>query len=109
MEKGRAYRRYLEEKHLKKRLQRVIFHGLFWRRYKDINGNKFARPLVSNLLGDPIYTKFKTLTTDKWNSKRKIKYSPNKSKEWYRDNKKNETREYQKKELEKILKDNGLK
>lgn len=107
--KGRAHRRYMEEKHLKKRLERVVFLNYFWRRYKDINGNKHAKPIISNLLGDPIYSKLKSTTTDKWGSKRKIKYSPNRSKEWYRDNKKLETREFRRRELHRILKESGIK
>lgn len=50
----------------------------------------------------------KSYSTDKWDSKHKVKYSPNKSKGYWRYKSKN-TREYDKKEFLKILKEYGIK
>jgi hypothetical protein len=45
-----------------------------------------------------------------WDSKSKVKYSPNKNKPYYRDGKKRfENREYNRVLFFKILKENGLK
>lgn len=105
----RATRRYLKEKHFKRRLQVVRIKSRYWRGYKDVNGNKIINPLPSDYLGDTAYMKYKSIRTDKYDTKRKIKFSPNKSKMYYRDNKKLDTREFRNKEFLKILKENGIK
>ena len=105
----RATRRYLEEKHFKRRLEINRFKSRYWRGYKDVNGNKIINPLASDYLGDPMYMKYKSIKTDKYDTKSKVKFSPNKSKTYYRDNKKLDTREFRNREFKKILKENGLK
>ena len=105
----RSTRRYLEEKHFKRRLEINRFKSRYWRGYKDVNGNKIVNPLASDYLGDPMYMKYKSIKTDKYDTKSKVKFSPNKSKTYYRDNKKLDTREFRNKEFKKILKDNGIK
>lgn len=107
--RDRSYRRYVEEKILKKRLSNLKSNQFYWSRYKDINGNKHANPTVADFLGDSSYMKYKSIATDKYNTRRKIKFSPKRSKDWYRDNKKIDTREYRDKELLKILKENGIR
>jgi hypothetical protein len=105
----RAKRRYLEEKHFNRRLKVHAFNQRYWRSYTDINGNRISNPLPSDYLGDSNYMKYKNIRTDKYGTKRKVKFSPNKSKSYYRDNKKLDTREYRNKEFFKILRDNGVK
>ncbi len=105
----RAKRRYLEEKHFKRRLEIITLKQRYWRRFKDVNGNIISNPLPSDYLGDLMYMKYKSIRTDKYNTKRKVKFSPNRSKSYYRDSKKLDTREYRNKEFRKILKSNGIK
>lgn len=51
----------------------------------------------------------KSYSTDNWDSKHKVKYSPNKSKEYWRYKGGKGTREYDKKQFLKILKEYGIK
>jgi hypothetical protein len=65
---------------------------------------------VSVLGTIPVTVKYfiaKTLTTEKHDTKNKVKFSPNKNYNYWRDHT-NETREYQKKVFRIILKENGL-
>ena len=104
----RETRRYLEEKYFKRRLKLFASNQRYWRRYKDVNGNKISNPLPSDYLGDSSYMKYKSIRTDMHDTNRKVKFSPNKSKSYYRDDKP-DTREFRNKEFLKILKINGLR
>jgi len=105
----RCQRRYLNEKHFKRRLEIQKFSKYYWRSYKDVNGIKHANPKISDYLSDTFYMKFKKISTNKFDSKRKVKFSPNKSKSYYRDNKKIDTREFRRLEFFRLLRQYGLK
>ena len=66
--------------------------------------------MVSDYLSTKDHFNAKTISTDKWATKHKVKYSPNSSKTYWRDEGRyKQTREYNKKYFLKILKENGLK
>ena len=105
--RNRAWRRYVEERIVVRRLKRVALQ-FKWFGFEDANRFIIKNPRYIDYLGTKSHFLSKTITTDKWDSKNKIKYSPNRSKGYYRDSKLTETREYRKKEFIKILKQNGI-
>jgi hypothetical protein len=106
--RGRAWRRYVEEKVVKKRLK--FFTMAHSYSSININGSKTKHPLISDYLSLKEHFDAKTIKTSNWSSKYKIKYSPNKTKGYWRDEGRyKQTREFNKKYLLKILKENGLK
>lgn len=109
--RDRAWRRYIEEKWVKKRLYFISNKSRwYWRGLEDINGFNIQNVKLKDYIGKVENFMYKNYTTDKYSSKNKIKYSPNKNKPYYRDGKKRlSTREYNKKEFLKILKQNGIK
>ncbi len=107
--RNRPWRRYMEERIVKRRLTYLAKECTWWRGFEDVNGFIIQHPRFIDYLGTKQHFDAKTLSTDRWNTKQKIKYSPNKSKNYYRANKKNQTREYVKREFLKILKENGIK
>lgn len=109
MTRDRAWRRYVQEKVVKQRLKVLASTSSWWRGLEDVNGFINQHPRFIDYVGTKDYFRCKSITTPKWVSKRKIKYSPNKSKEYYRDNKKLDTREYRSREFFKILRENGIK
>jgi hypothetical protein len=107
--RGRAWRRYVEEKVVKRRINLLITSSHWWRFY-NINGSKCSHPTILDHLGSKEHFNAKTITTDSWSSKHKVKFSPNKTKGYWRDEGRYEqTREFNKKCFLKILKENGLK
>lgn len=109
MIRDRAWRRYMEERIVIKRMKRACYVH-YWRGYKDINDIKNRKYTLTTWIGDQIHFRAKTHTTTKWDSRHKVKYSPNKNKNYYRDEGKNsQTRESTKKLFLKILIENGLK
>ena len=106
--RGRAWRRHIEEKVVKKRLFNFINHSGNWWRFYNINGSKTNHPLLNDLLSTKDHFNAKTITTDNWTSKNKDKYSSNKTKGWRYSNGGDKTREWNKKYFIKILKENGL-
>lgn len=107
--RDRAWRRYVEQRIVIRRLKTLSSISCWWRGWSDLNGINYQNPRWVNYLGTKDHFQSKTLTTPKWTTKRKIKYSPNKSKEYWRDNKKLDTREYRSREFFKILRENGIK
>lgn len=109
--RNRAWRRHIEEKWVKYRLRNVInTTRWFWRGLEDVNGFSIQHPKMKDYIGRIENFMYKTYTTDNYLSKSKVKYSPNKNKSYYRDHKKkHSTREYNKREFLKILKENGIK
>ncbi len=108
--RGRAWRRYVEEKVVKKRINLLITSSNSWWRFYNINGSKTAYPTIIDYLSTKDHFDAKTITTDSWISKHKVKFSSNKSKPHYRDEGKyKQTREFNKRYFLKILKENGLK
>ena len=108
--RDRAWRRYVEEKVVKKRINLLITASNSWWRFYNVNGSKTAHPTITDHLSTKEHFNAKTLTTDSWTSKHKTKYSSNKSKTYYRNEGRNQqTREFNKRYLLKVLKENGLK
>jgi hypothetical protein len=106
--RGRAWRRYIEERVIVSRLKRHTLYKYWYS--EDANKNYFKKILIVDFLEKQNYFHSKTITTPMWDSKSKVKYSPNRNKPYYRDGKKRfENREYNRVLFFKILKENGLK
>jgi hypothetical protein len=111
MERDRAWRRHIEEKQVKKRITRLSNKTKsYWRFLEDVNGFNFQFPKLKDYIGRIENFMFKNYTTDKYLSRNKVKFSPNKNKPYFRDGRKKlSTREYKKREFLKILKENEIK
>lgn len=107
--RDRAWRRYIEERIVIRRIRTTIYIRSYWRYFKDVNGYGHNPALLKDLIGTKDTQRFKTLVTTKYDTRYKIKYSPNKSKDSYRENRMLETREYRKNEFLEILKEYGIK
>ena len=109
MVRDRAWRRYIEERIVIRRMTRSVYTNRWWRGFEDVNDITHHRPTLSVYVGTEIHFRAKTHTTTKWDTKHKVKYSPNKDQGYYRDEGNGQTREKQKRLFLKILKENGLK
>lgn len=113
MIRDRAWRRHMEEKHITKRLKKLCRNSSWYYGLEDTNGIKHKNPRITDYIGTKDYFLSKTLSTSSWDSKYKVKYSPNKSRDYYRDEKPHgqsfSLREKDKIMLLNILKENGLK
>jgi len=105
--RDRAWRRYMEERIVIKRLRWYSWGIWSWRGFEDVNKISHQHPKFSDTIGTQNNFRFKTHTTTKWESNYKTKYSPNRGPRHWRDGFK--TREKDKKIFLKILKENGLK
>ena len=103
--RDRAYRRYIEEKKVIRRLSNI--RG-YWYRFTDANGLYTVAPSLADFIGTENSFRYKTHTTTKWDSKYKEKYSPNKTTGW-RNEGQLRTREENKLLLSNILKEYGIK
>jgi hypothetical protein len=112
MSRNRAWRRYIEESTVIKRLKIKCSTDSWWR-FEDINGIKKYHRRVIDYLGNKDYYRSKTTSTTKWDSRYKTKYSPNSTNGYYRDPKKfresTGLREKDKRDFHKILRENGFK
>ena len=90
-------------------MARAVCNNRWWRGFRDVNDINHQRPTISIYIGTEIHFRAKTHTTTKWDTKHKVKYSPNKDQGYFRDEGNGQTREKQKKLFLKILKENGLK
>lgn len=90
-------------------MARAVCTNRWWRGFRDVNDINHQRPTISIYIGTEIHFRAKTHTTTKWDTKHKVKYSPNKDQGYYRDEGNGQTREKQKILFLKILKENGLK
>jgi hypothetical protein len=99
----------MEERIVIRRMARAVCNNRWWRGFRDVNDINHQRPTISIYIGTEIHFRAKTHTTTKWDTKHKVKYSPNKDQGYYRDEGNGQTREKQKKLFLKILKENGLK
>ena len=107
MNRGRDYRRYVLELNLKKRLNRALFSQWYWwRGFTTINCYKVNKPNITDYIGTSFYKTFKTCSTTRYDSYNKMKYSSNRKN--YCGDKVN-TRENDKHEFIKILKEYGIK
>lgn len=109
MERDRSWRRYMQEKHTLRRLRRQVYSDRYFSFFRDVNGNRVYRINVSSYIGLKTYFMCKSYSTDNCDSRHKVKYSPNKSKEYWRYKGGKGTREYDKKQFLKILKEYGIK
>jgi hypothetical protein len=99
----------MEERIVIRRMARAVCNNRWWRGFRDVNDINHQRPTISIYIGTEIHFRAKTHTTTKWDTKHKVKYSPNKDQGYFRDEGNGQTREKQKKLFLKILKENGLK
>ena len=104
----RAWRRYMEECVVKRRLKLTQSHG--WYYFSDINRRKITYPIWSDFVGTCVQHMFKTYTTKLNDSKHKIKYSPNHTRSYWRDRGRKGKREKDKVIFRKMLeKEYGIK
>ena len=108
----RAWRRYKLEVIVKRRLKRFNSESSWWR-YITPNNDKIKNPIWSDEIGSQDSHFYKTCVTRRHDSRYEIKYSPNRKYSYYRDKKKKGdslgTREADKRQFLKILKENGLR
>lgn len=115
MIRDRAWRRHIKEKHLVRRLRRVCQTNNWYRGFEDVNGIRHKKTSPVDYIGSKDYTWAKTLSTTHYDSRYKVKYSPNNYHDYYRDKKPKSKgqsvglREKDKAIFLKILKENGLK
>ena len=108
--RNRAWRRYMEERIVIRRIRTTTYiRYSYWIYFQDVNGYGHNPVLLKDFIGTRDAHRFKTHVTTKHDTKYKIKYSPNKSKDCYRENRMLETREYRKTEFLEILKEYGIK
>lgn len=108
--RGRAWRRHIEEKVVIKRLRLHTQSVRYWYWIEDVNKNYYKKSIIIDFLERSEYFQAKTITTDYWETKHKVKYSSNRSKPYYRDGKKKfSTREFNKRLFNKLMKENGLR
>jgi hypothetical protein len=109
--RNRAWRRYIEEKIVIKRLNSLVVKSKYYWYFKDCNMITFKNCkslTLSDTIGTEYAFKYKTHITTKWDSVRKMKFSLNRSKETYWRLKSKNTREGCKKEFRRILKEYGI-
>jgi hypothetical protein len=107
--RDRAWRRYVEDKVVIKRLRKRDLTFIHWGGFFDANGYKQNGVMMLNYyIGTSLIFRRKTSTTHRTDSHYNIKYSPNRS--GYRDyrNIKKGTRESSKLLFIKILKENEI-
>lgn len=109
--RNRAWRRHIEEKKVITRLKRQVKSNYFWSYTIDVNKNYFSKILIIDFLEKQTYFQSKTISTTKYDSRNKSKYSPNRMYKgmWGRPGNTPDTREWNKRFLLKTLKENGLK
>ena len=78
----RAWRRYMEEVKVTKRLKLFSARSYYWY-FQDRNNTRISNPLWCDYVGIDVQFMFKTHTTKKHDSKFKTKYSPNKTKGYW--------------------------
>jgi len=105
----RDWRRFQEEKIY---IQRIKRFSRGWYRFRNANGDRVINPTWVDFIGLKGYFHLKNLTTTRYDSKYKTKYSPNKTISYYRDIKVNNQsyglREKDKALVRKIIQD-GLR
>ena len=104
--RGRAYRRYIEDIHVLRRLRNIAMKR--WRLHEDAHRMGHDMPALNDYIGTSYNFLFKNNTTRIYDTRCKYKYSPNrKGDTWYVDHRR--TRLSDKKEFIKILKEYGIK
>jgi hypothetical protein len=103
MLRNRAWRRHIKDVHTIRRIKLSV-KRYYWGFY-DANDNRISNPDIKDFIKTSTEFKAKTLSTTNCDTKNKVKYSPNKSKDYYRNGTKKRTREHSKKTFIKILKE----
>ena len=101
----RAWRRHMEYKIVIRRVKRMT-RCSYWA-FEDANGIKHTNPIMVHYVGTSNCYLFKNITTSHYDTRDKTKYSPNKGRTYWRSKGIN-TREYDKLECIKILKEYEL-
>lgn len=104
--RNHAWRRYKEEIKLIKRLDHII---QIYKYHHDENDVHYIDPSIKHFIGSSVYKMFKTYTTNNYDTRYKIKYSPNHTRSYWRDNSRKGLREKEKLVFLKILKEYGLR
>lgn len=85
--RGIEWKRYQHDRILKKRLREL--HSR-WYCFTTENGDMIQNPIWSDFIGlKGFYFFLRRGTTNKWDTRYAVKYSPNKAKGYYRDRKPN--------------------
>lgn len=106
--KSRAYRRYMEEVIVLRRMKNnVAIHN--WYRYEDVNKIKRSNIMVKDLIKTNHNFMYKTYTTDRCDTINNIKYSSNRNRKSYNNTRDRNTRLLDKHEFRKLLKEYGIK
>lgn len=80
--RSRDWRRFQKEKVYRRRIK---YFSRFWFYCRTANGDRVENPIWLDFIGTPDFFFYKSGTTKTYRSKNKVKYSPNKSKSYYRD------------------------
>lgn len=108
--RDRAWRRYIEEFTVIKRLKKLNYHNSWdYYAFRDANNIRVKRPKTFDYIGTYDNFTYKTHTTKKNRSRFKDKFSPNKRRCKWTDKGSWKTREGQDKEFLRILKEYGIK
>lgn len=105
--RGRAYRRYIEDVKVIKRLKRIS--NKTWYRFVDVNDILFSQPLWMDHIGCKSQFNFKTFTTDKLDTRYKSKWGKGKGRKNYEYSSDNWTRVKDKRNYYKELDALGYK
>jgi hypothetical protein len=105
--KGRAYRRYMEDVKVIKRLKRK--GGRSWYKWTDVNDINIPNPKWFDHIGTDYSFDYKTFTTDVWDTEYKIKWGLKGKKRKYGDSSDPWTRTKDKKRFYKDLDELGYK
>ena len=79
--KGRAYRRYMEDVKVIKRLKGISRSR--WYRHTDVNDINISNPIWFDHIGGKDNFKYKTYTTDRWDTRYKSKWGKGKGSHRY--------------------------
>ena len=105
--KSRAYRRYMEEVIVLRRMKyHIAIHH--WYRYEDVNGINCSNIMVKDLIKTNHNFMYKTYTTDKGDTINNTKYSSNRNRKSYNNTRDRNTRLLDKHEFKKLLKEYGI-
>lgn len=110
--RNRTWRKWRQEIVYKKRLKKSSRRSYTYYKFTANNGIKILNPNWSDLIGSDNFYLYKSISTHKNDSAYKIKYSPNKTNNHYRDLKINReslgTRELDKLQLMQLKNEYGI-
>lgn len=106
MSRDRAWRRHIKDVHTIRRLKFKALRQWYW--YRTANFERKENPRIVDYIKTDIEFDAKTISTNQYDSKNKVKFSPNKSKEYWRYKGGKGTREMEKLNFRQILKENEL-